>query len=154
MEAGQAGLRSSARAEPSAAEQAEVDYDCPVPPRLRGREPQVEVLRGQLDVLAAGRGSVVLVTGPAGAGKTTLLSAAVSPAADRNILVFCGGGDPAARAVPPGAILDAQGRVANQTVWLRPWPVVTVLRDAAIAGQLGCLPADFWLLPAAPSRLS
>jgi hypothetical protein len=32
--------------------------------------------------------------------------------------------------------------------------VVTVLRDAAIAGQLGCLPADFWLLPAAPGRLS
>jgi hypothetical protein len=50
--------------------------------------------------------------------------------------------------------LDAQGRVANQTVWLRPWPVVTVLRDAAIAGQLDCLPADFWLLSAAPSRLS
>lgn len=50
--------------------------------------------------------------------------------------------------------LDAQGRVANQTVWLRPWPVTTVLRDAAIAGQLPSLPADFWLLPAAPSRLS
>ena len=37
---------------------------------------------------------------------------------------------------------------------LRPWPVVTVLRDAAIAGQLPSLLADFWLLPAAPSRLS
>jgi hypothetical protein len=50
--------------------------------------------------------------------------------------------------------LDAQGRVVNQTVWLRPWPVVTILRDAAIAGQLPFLPADFWLLPAAPSQLS
>src|SRR5215469_2510498 len=50
--------------------------------------------------------------------------------------------------------LDAQGRVVNQTVWLRPWPVVTILRDAAIAGQLPSLPADYWLLPAAPSRLS
>ena len=50
--------------------------------------------------------------------------------------------------------LDDQGRVVNQTVWLRPWPVVTVLRDAAIAGQLPSLPADFWLLPAAPSQLS
>jgi hypothetical protein len=50
--------------------------------------------------------------------------------------------------------LDAQGRVVHQTVWLRPWPVVTILRDAAIAGQLPFLPADFWLLPAAPSQLS
>jgi predicted ATPase len=29
-----------------------------------------------------------------------------------------------------------------------------LVRDAAIAGQLPSLPADFWLLPAAPSRLS
>ena len=50
--------------------------------------------------------------------------------------------------------LDPQGRVVNQTVWLRPWPTVTILRDAAIAGQLPSLPADFWLLPAAPSQLS
>jgi hypothetical protein len=50
--------------------------------------------------------------------------------------------------------LDAQGHVVNQTVWLRPWPVVTILRDAAIAGQLPSLPADYWLLPAAPSQLA
>jgi hypothetical protein len=50
--------------------------------------------------------------------------------------------------------LDAQGQVANQTVWLRPWPVVTILRDAAIAGQLPSLPVDYWLLSAAPSQLS
>ena len=50
--------------------------------------------------------------------------------------------------------LDAQGRVVNLTVWLRPWPSVTVLRDAAIAGQLPSLPADYWLLPAAPSQLA
>lgn len=50
--------------------------------------------------------------------------------------------------------LDAEGRVVNQTVWLRPWPAVTILRDAAIAGQLPSLPADYWLLPAAPSKLS
>ncbi len=50
--------------------------------------------------------------------------------------------------------LDAEGRVVNQTVWLRPWPVTTILRDAAIAGQLPSLPADYWLLPAAPSQLS
>ena len=65
------------------------------------------MLRGQLNALGAGRGSVVLVTGPAGSGKTTLLAEAASLAADGGILVFCGGGDPAARAVPLGAILDA-----------------------------------------------
>jgi len=31
--------------------------------------------------------------------------------------------------------------------------VVAILRDAAIAGQLPSLPADYWLLPAAPSQL-
>ena len=65
------------------------------------------MLRGQLTALGAGRGSVVLVTGPAGSGKTALLAEAASLAADGGIGVFCGGGDPAARAVPLGAILDA-----------------------------------------------
>ena len=65
------------------------------------------MLRGQLTALGAGRGSVVLVTGPAGSGKTTLLAEAASLAADDGIGVFCGGGDPASRAVPLGAILDA-----------------------------------------------
>ena len=65
------------------------------------------MLRGQLNALGAGHGSVVLVTGPAGVGKTTLLAEAVSLAADGGILAFCGGGDPAARAVPLGPILDA-----------------------------------------------
>jgi hypothetical protein len=50
--------------------------------------------------------------------------------------------------------LDAEGRVTNQTVWLRPWPVVTILRDRAIAGQLPCLPAEYWLLAPAPTHLS
>ena len=76
-------------------------------PRLRSRQPQVDVVRRQLKALAAGRGSVVLVTGPAGIGKTTLLGEAAGLAADGGILVLRGGGDPAARAVPLGAILDA-----------------------------------------------
>jgi DNA-binding CsgD family transcriptional regulator len=84
-----------------------VNYDGPVPPRLRSRQPQVDLLRGQLNALGAGRGSVVLVTGSAGVGKTTLLAEAASLAADGGILVFCGGGDPAARTAPLGAILDA-----------------------------------------------
>jgi DNA-binding NarL/FixJ family response regulator len=78
-----------------------------VPSRLRSRQSEVGVLREQLTALGAGRGRVVLVTGPAGIGKTALLAEAASMAADRGIRVFCGGGDPAARAVPLGAILDA-----------------------------------------------
>jgi len=49
--------------------------------------------------------------------------------------------------------LDDDGRVTDQTVWLRPWPVVAVLRDRAIAASLPFLSADYWRLPAAPSRL-
>ena len=49
--------------------------------------------------------------------------------------------------------LDGNGRVTDQTVWLRPWPVVTMLRDRAIAGDLPFLPADYWRLPAEPTHL-
>ena len=65
------------------------------------------MLRGQLNALDAGRGSVMLVTGPAGVGKTTLLAEAANLAMEGEIRAFCGGGDPAARVVPFGAILDA-----------------------------------------------
>jgi hypothetical protein len=50
--------------------------------------------------------------------------------------------------------LDDDGRVTDQTVWLRPWPVVTVLRDRAMAGKLPFLPADYWRLRAGASHLS
>jgi SnoaL-like domain len=49
--------------------------------------------------------------------------------------------------------LDGNGRVTDQTAWLRPWPVVTMLRDRAIAASLPFLAADYWRLPAAPSHL-
>jgi predicted ATPase len=93
------------------------------------------VLRGQLDVLGAGRGSVVLVTGPAGAGKTTLLGEAARLAADRGVRVFRGGGDPAARAVPLGVILDALVSAEDPPV------------DPGRLGDLGQSPDQrFWLL--------
>jgi NADP-dependent 3-hydroxy acid dehydrogenase YdfG len=44
--------------------------------------------------------------------------------------------------------LDDDGTVTEQTVWLRPWPVVTLLRDRAMAGKLSFLTADYWVLPA------
>jgi hypothetical protein len=50
--------------------------------------------------------------------------------------------------------LDGRGRVTDQTVWLRPWPVVTVFRDRAIAAGLPFLTADYWRLPAEPTHLT
>jgi hypothetical protein len=49
--------------------------------------------------------------------------------------------------------LDGNGRVTDQTVWLRPWPVVTVLRDRVMAAQLPFLTADYWRLPVGSSQL-
>jgi len=78
-----------------------------VPPRLHSRQPELDALRGQLTALRAGNGSVVVVTGPAGLGKTTLLAEAIRLAADQGIATFSGGGDPAARTVPLGPIMEA-----------------------------------------------
>jgi len=49
---------------------------------------------------------------------------------------------------------DKHGRVTDQHVWLRPWPVTTLLRDRAMHGGLAALPADVWLLPAHPIPLA
>ena len=49
--------------------------------------------------------------------------------------------------------LDGSGRVTGQTAWLRPWPVVTLLRDQALAARLPFLPPDYWRLPAGPAGL-
>ena len=43
--------------------------------------------------------------------------------------------------------LDDDGRVTDQTVWLRPWPVVTLLRDRAMASKLPFLTPHYRLLP-------
>lgn len=69
---------------------------------LSGRQVQVEMLRGQLDALLAGRGGTVFVSGLAGMGKTVLLDATETLARERGIGVFRGVGDAAARAVPFG----------------------------------------------------
>lgn len=49
---------------------------------------------------------------------------------------------------------DADGKATDQKVWLRPWPVTTILRDRAMAGGLEILGPDVWLLPAHPIPLS
>lgn len=58
----------------------------------------------------------MLVTGPAGVGKTTLLTEAERLAGEAGIVTFCGGGDPAARAVPLGLLLDALVSAAEPPV--------------------------------------
>jgi hypothetical protein len=50
--------------------------------------------------------------------------------------------------------IDANGQLTDQRVWLRPWPVTTILRDRAMAGGLPFLGPDVWLLPAHPSPLA
>jgi SnoaL-like domain len=52
--------------------------------------------------------------------------------------------------------LDDRGMVTDQTVWLRPWPVVTLLRDRLIAAKLPSLTADYWLPspPVEPSPMT
>src|SRR6201986_134861 len=74
---------------------------------LRGREPQVEALRGQLDALLAGQGGTVLVSGLAGMGKTALLDATGTMARELGIRVFRGGGAAAARVIPFSPLLEA-----------------------------------------------
>jgi hypothetical protein len=49
--------------------------------------------------------------------------------------------------------LDSRGRITDQTAWLRPWPVITLLCDRVIAARLPFLTADYWRLPSGPSQL-
>jgi len=85
-------------------------------PRLHSRQPELDLLHGQLKALKAGNGSVVIVTAPAGLGKSALLAEAARLAADQGIQVLTGGGDPAARAVPLGPLLEALVWAAEPTV--------------------------------------
>lgn len=43
--------------------------------------------------------------------------------------------------------LDGEGRAAELSVYLRPFPVVTLLRKAVIARNIPFLPTEFWTLP-------
>jgi DNA-binding CsgD family transcriptional regulator len=102
---------------------------------LRGRQVQIEELRGRLDALVAGRGGTVLVSGPAGMGKTVLLDAAEEMARERGIRVFRGSGDAAARVIPFGPVLEALVSVADAPV------------DQAVLRDLSQSPDQrFWLL--------
>ena len=57
---------------------------------LRGRGPEVQILRESLDQVAAGRPALVLIEGEAGIGKTRLLEAALEDARARGMQVARG----------------------------------------------------------------
>ena len=76
-------------------------------PAFLGRGQQVGRIDAQLDALASGQGSVVLVSGGFGMGKTALLEQAARMAITRGIRVFHGAGDPATQAVPLAPLLEA-----------------------------------------------
>ena len=42
--------------------------------------------------------------------------------------------------------LDSEGHAAELSVYLRPYPVVTLLREAVIARKIPFLPTEFWTL--------
>ncbi len=56
------------------------------------RERELHQLRNQLDNACAGRGSLVVVEGPAGIGKTSLIRAAIADARERGMTVISGRG--------------------------------------------------------------
>src|ERR1700743_1441091 len=106
---------------------------------LRGREPQVEALRGQLDALLAGQGGTVLVSGLAGMGQTALLDATGTMARELGIRVFRGGGGAAARVIPFGPLLEALMSAPDAPV------------DPAVVRDLSQSPDQrFWLLAGLP----
>ena len=103
--------------------------------RPRGRQAEIEALRGQLDAVRAGRGGTVLVTGMAGMGKTVLLHVAENMARERGIRVFRGTANAAARVIPFGPLLEALVSAPDALV------------DPAVLRDLSQSPDQrFWLL--------
>jgi DNA-binding NarL/FixJ family response regulator len=103
--------------------------------RLRGRQSQIAALGERLDAVRAGRGGIVIVTGPGGMGKTALLDTAGHMARERGVRVFRGAGDAAARVIPFGPLFEALVSVPDAPV------------DAAVLRDLSQSPDQrFWLL--------
>jgi DNA-binding CsgD family transcriptional regulator len=71
---------------------------------LVDRERELELLLARVDAAAAGRGSLVLVEGPAGIGKTRLLAAAGELAAERGLKPLVARGSELERDFPFGAV--------------------------------------------------
>ena len=102
---------------------------------LRGRQAELALLDQQLETVRSGRGGIVLITGMPGLGKTVLLDATERMAREREIRVFRGTANIAARVIPFGPLLEALVSAPDAPV------DPTVLRD------LSQFPDQrFWLL--------
>ncbi len=75
------------------------------------RERELRQLRTQLDDACAGRGSLVVVEGPAGIGKTTLIRAAIADALGRGMTVISGRGGVLEQDVEFGVVRQMVERV-------------------------------------------
>src|SRR5580698_11017030 len=82
------------------------NMDAPFRPPLRGREPELALIRRRLSQVRAGTGGVVVVEGSAGLGKTRLLDECVSIGAELSFLVGRGAAEPG-RVIELGALFDA-----------------------------------------------
>jgi DNA-binding CsgD family transcriptional regulator len=80
--------------------------DAPFRPPLRGREPELALIRRRLNQVRAGTGGVVVVEGSAGLGKTRLLDECVSMAGELSFQVGRGAAEPG-RVIELGALFDA-----------------------------------------------
>jgi DNA-binding CsgD family transcriptional regulator len=80
--------------------------DAPFRPPLRGREPELALIRRRLNQVRAGTGCVVVVEGSAGLGKTRLLDECVSMAGELSFRVGRGAAEPG-RVIELGALFDA-----------------------------------------------
>ncbi len=69
---------------------------------LLERERELDVVRGALDRLVDGQGSMLLIEGPAGIGKTRLLAAAAELGPPRNVLVLAARAGQLEREMPFG----------------------------------------------------
>jgi energy-coupling factor transporter ATP-binding protein EcfA2 len=75
---------------------------------LRGRAGERDLLRSRIAAAAEdGRGSVVVLSGPAGSGKSRLLHEARAIARDVGARLLSVAGDPDSHVVPHGPLLDA-----------------------------------------------
>src|SRR5688572_11454557 len=74
---------------------------------LRGRDPELELLRRGIDTTRHGRSHVVFVEGEAGAGKTRLVTEALVEAGAAGLLVLSAACEEFGRSRPFGALATA-----------------------------------------------
>ncbi|WP_073839799.1 helix-turn-helix transcriptional regulator [Micromonospora sp. CB01531] len=102
---------------------------------LRGRDAELAALTEQLATLASGTGGAVLIQGVPGIGKSRLLAEAHRRAEAAGLRVLNGSGDPEARIIPFGSLLDLFLSTAGSAL-----PAFTTDDNAPTASR------GYWLL--------